>query len=212
MSKWLLPLVLASTLVAAQVFASDSEFVRTSANGTKLPAGTAAVTARVWCYDAGHASLAGQLGIVDVVKAVRPKPFGEWNIIYYNPKQTTPNSILRHLQATRCPQAELVEDRVHKEGDLKLILKNPLVAYGDCFHFIVELPKERELQVSATLPSEWKLSTPGTLKHGSRFDVQSSRNSKPGKYEITLQLKQAEGESTLVLPVTLVHRVKPKGR
>lgn len=190
--------------------AGDSPGERTSANGKAIPAGAAVAAFQVRSTTTALAALAGQYGVIDVVRAIPRGGRGGVVVVYYHPKQATPNTMLQKVRQGANAYADLLEPRREKAGDVKLTLVNPTACNGDCFHFVAEMPKGKTATVKAgELPPDWTFVGDGALKFGSRFDVQSAKTTKPAKFEIKLLVKPEGGdEELLVFPVELSHRLE----
>lgn len=128
----------------------------------------------------GESALAGQPGVLDVVKAIRRTPFAEYVVAFYDPEKTKIETLLTRLKSNGCDKAERVKA---VDG-----VENPVTVVGDFIQINTKL--------DVTAPDGWKV-----LKNSdSRVDVQTPAKAKPGKYSLTIGETKVE--------VQLVERVK----
>ncbi|MGE3853584.1 MAG: hypothetical protein AB7K09_17770 [Planctomycetota bacterium] len=82
----------------------------------------------------------GQEGIVDVLRLVRSRPFGEWNVVYYDPAKTDHQKMLDRLHANGCPRASQITVPATTEAGVTVDLLNPFAVPGDWVLVSVTLP------------------------------------------------------------------------
>lgn len=121
------------------------------------------------------------------MKTVRKKPFGEWNVVYFDDTKTTPDEILKRLRAKGCPRAKRVPDRKLTANRATLTVKNPYVAPGDCI--LLELGGKPAGKPHIALPEGWTLFPgPSDPKSGVTWlYAQTPKKAKPGEYDITME-------------------------
>ncbi len=161
---------------------------RTSANGQEVPAGTQVATYKVWCYDSGKKALGGQPGVLDVVKAIRKRPFSEWVVVYFDAAVTAPNKLLSRLKSHGCKKATQIFAKPLNEDGVKIGVANPICVAGDMVQCTVQFPEGEHGKVRVAPPPEWiplplaKAAEDGLL----RLDIQSSKTTRAGTLEITI--------------------------
>lgn len=143
-----------------------------------------------------------------MVKTVRKKPFGEWNVVYYDASKTTPEKILKRLRAKGCPKARRIPDSKAKARGAIVSVKNPYVAPGDCV--LLTLGGDVDGKPEITVPKGWTLLPGPTQKKDkvSWFYVQTAKKTKQGKHAIQLTLPDEDGERKLSLQVDVVALIK----
>lgn len=147
-----------------------------------------------------------------MVKAVRQRPFGEFNIVYYDAAQTNPEKLFARLQQARCPQAARVETPPVDKAGVRVRVGNTLATPGDLFHIEVMLPAGRSGTAKVVAPEGWSVlnGAAGALKAGpNRCDVQAPATAKPGAQQVSVWVKLTSGEVIeFPLRLELVNRVK----
>jgi hypothetical protein len=140
------------------------------------------------------------------VKAVRSRPFAEWNVVYYDPAKTTPSKILDRLHAKGCPRAAAVAAEEARIGEkISARILNPVAVPGDCFHVVLELPEGIEHQLG--LPEGWR-EIGGPSKKGSRqLYIQTPAKAAQKTYPVSVDLNQDGRRRRLSLSVELVRQL-----
>ena len=154
----------------------------------------------------GKAALVGQPGVLDVVKSVRPQPFGEWNIVYFDPQLADPAKILARLRAKGCPKAQEIAAAEARENELRVRCENPIATPGDSFRVTLQTKDTEAKAIELVLPEKWIASH---RKPNPRTDtaiwIQSPSTAKPGKYIVRLRTAD---KKELAFPVELVRQVR----
>jgi len=82
---------------------------------------------------------------------MRGKPFREWVAVYYDPKRTSEEKLVKVLHARRCGGAKV--DRNEAPG---LTVMNPCVGAGDVVQIRLD-GKNKPAVSKVELPEEWEL-------------------------------------------------------
>lgn len=147
-----------------------------------------------------------------MVKALRQRPFGEFNVVYFDAAKTTPEKLFARLQTARCPQAAREQPAAVEQAGVSLRAGNLLGTPGDLFHVEVVLPPGKTGTAVVAPPAGWGVPGGATsaLKAGvNRCDMQSPAGAKPGASQATVSVKLNSGEVlSFPLRLELVSRVK----
>jgi hypothetical protein len=182
---------------------------RQTANGVVLPENARVVTFKVWCYTAGQKALTGQPGVLDIVKSVRSRPFGEWNVVYFDPSKTDAAALLQRLRENGCKNATRVETPAVELDGVTIMLSNPIVVPGDVVQLEATPSGSRTATIHLVVPDGWRTVSPIELGHGNVASIQTPADAKSGKCVLTVRIAgndQTAREAQL--EVELVERVK----
>lgn len=139
----------------------------------------------------------------DVVKSMRQKPFGEWNVVYYDAAKTDPEKLEKRLRDKGCPDAKRVEPKTVEKECATIAVENPIATPGDFFSVTLKLPEKTKGKMSVRAPDGW---TVQSLPDG-RALVLSPKKEKAEKF--TLQATVTGGAAIEAdLEVELVGQVK----
>ena len=144
--------------------------------------------------------------------AVRNKPFGEWNVVYYDPRKTDLKKIEERLRQKGCQKARRDFARPRKSHGVTLAVENPFVTPGDCVLVSVKFPKARTGKACIVPPEKWKVRTgrERVVKGGkipALLGLQTTRKTPPGKHEFRVKVRVAGKVLTFKLEVELVKKV-----
>ena len=137
------------------------------------------------------------------MKTVRKKPFGEWNVVYFDAKKTTPAKILKRLRAKGCPKATQVKPVTASANGMTLTLNTPYVAPGDLVHLILGGKGNAKPDVRA--PKGWTLYPgPSHPKTGETWlYAQTPNDVKPGRHAVTIEVPGAKGGGSAKASITV---------
>lgn len=153
----------------------------------------------------------GKPGVVSVVKLLRSRPFGEWNVVYYRPDKTDLDTLTQRLRRGGCRNAAQIVAPPKKNGGITVRTANPIVAPGDMVQLAVALPASRSGRVAVELPQGWTRLGPATLPGGaSRVDIQLPRAWRGGRVTLPthITLKDARAPLRFEPTVTVVRLVR----
>lgn len=147
----------------------------------------------------------------DVVKTVRQKPFGEWNVVYFDATKIDTEKLLERLRKNGCEKAQHIEAASGGEGDARVEVENPIAAPGDFFVVSVTAPEKAKAGVVLTAPEGWTLPSgpKATLKKGlARLDLQAPKDAKGDTYTLKATVT-VDGESAEIeVKVQVVDQVR----
>ncbi len=141
-----------------------------------------------------------------MVRAVRRKPFGEWNVVYYDASRTDISRIEERLKSKGCREAERVGPATREKDGIQVVVDNPLAAPGDFFVISVKLPGAAAGKLALEPPEGW--SSAGVPAEASRGIVTSPDKARAGQYAITARVTAGSKETEVTLEVELVSLVK----
>lgn len=128
-----------------------------------------------------------------MVKACRPKPFGEWVIVYFDATKTTPEKLLDRLKKNGCDKATRVDPAAAEKDKKKASVSNPIAVPGDWFEIVLE---GHDKAPAVTAPDGWTVAVRGAR----RIVVQAPAAAKAGKYALKI--------GDLEIPVELAPQIK----
>ncbi|MGE3165740.1 MAG: hypothetical protein AB7O52_12590 [Planctomycetota bacterium] len=148
------------------------------------------------------------------MKSVRSDPFGEWNIVYFNPEQTDEAKILARLRAKGCPNAQRVPSvSVELGANLRAMVTNPVAVPGDVFVVELQGVSPESPLPRLVLPSSWTqqaapksdpAKVDGTVH---TWLVRSHPETRRGRHEIRL-VPAVSDTTERTLTVELVNQVR----
>lgn len=141
------------------------------------------------------------------MNSLRRSPFGEWNIVYYDPKKTDTQKILARLRAKGCPRAELIPATKAEHNEVVATVENPFVTPGDCFQLTFRSAAKEARTLELQTPKPWKAAPKKvTLKAGSNQTVllRVPTNAAEGKHMLQL----TSSGKKLSLPVHVVQQIR----
>lgn len=111
------------------------------------------------------------------MKACRPKPFGEWVIVYYDAKKTNLETMRKRLRENGCKDAEQVTAKPVEADAAKIGLANPISVPGD----FIDLPLEGFKKApDVEVPEGWTV----VVKSKDRLKIQTPAKAKPGEHAL----------------------------
>lgn len=142
--------------------------------------------------------------MIDCVKTVRNRPFGEWNVVYYDAAKTTPAKLRETLRKGGCRRASAVVSEAVVADGVAARVQNPMIAPGDLLVIELEAPAALAGKpLSMKLPAGWKALSAKVAAGEARVYAQSSRQVKQGPAALELVI----GERRLKLSCEVVRLV-----
>lgn len=142
--------------------------------------------------------------MIDCVKTVRSRPFGEWNVVYYDADKTTPAKLQELLRKGGCRRATAVVSEAVVVDGVSARVQNPMIAPGDLLVIELEAPKALAGKaLTMTLPPGWTALSKTVAEGKTRVYAQSSRQVKQGAASLELTI----GERRLKLACEVVRLV-----
>ena len=127
-------------------------------------------------------------GVITTTKLIRRAPFAEWTLIYFDPKKTTPQKLLRQVQAANCPRATI--DVIKDSPAL-----NPYLAGGDTLILPAKLSELTTLN-AAELPEGWETDIGSTFRTGmNEITVRVPQAAVMGRHEGKLTFENGQSVS-----------------
>ncbi|MAG56730.1 MAG: hypothetical protein CMJ83_10605 [Planctomycetes bacterium] len=131
------------------------------------------------------------------MNSLRKRPFGEWNVVYFDATKTNGDTILKRLRAHGCPKAKLIPSGCAsaRPALFEIAVYNPVATAGDCFQVAIVIGKAFTPKLK--LPKGWTsiagpaMKEPGILS----VYVQTPGKTKDGKYSIQVERVKARKQS-----------------
>jgi len=120
-------------------------------------------------------------GVIDTTMSVRHSPFGEWVIVYFDPKSVTEEIIHKTIKDGGCPRAKITRKLA------KTTALTPIVTPGDTALLQLTLEKADSLTISE-IPEGWAITEPvGKLSAGVHYlSLRTPAGAAKKKYKVTL--------------------------
>ncbi len=121
-------------------------------------------------------------GVIDTTMSVRRSPFGEWVIIYYDPKKTNEKTLLEIVRKGGCPRADIIRKQA-KSTEI-----TPIITPGDTALIKLHLEKKSDLKATK-LPTGWAVTESlKQLDAGTHYiSIRTPEGASQKEHAITLQ-------------------------